>query len=99
MSDQGTAHEIHHDPEQGRFFVPGDAGEAHLIYRQADEHTLDFRSTYVPPARRGEGLAAEIVETALLWAEGEGCRVIPSCSYVASYIDRHPRFEGLVAEP
>lgn len=90
--------EIQHDSDRGRFFVPGEAGESYLAYRESGDGTVDFRSTFVPPARRGEGLAGAIVEAALEWAEGEGYQVIPTCPYVARYIDAHPRFQGLVAE-
>jgi hypothetical protein len=57
-------------------------------------------STSAAPScrRRGEGLAGAIVEAALEWAEGEGYQVIPTCPYVARYIDAHPRFQGLVTE-
>ena len=89
---------IQHDPEAGKFFTTVDGREGYLRYAHRSTETVDFQSTYVPSELRGKGLAGEIVERALEWAESEGKRVIPSCWYVNEYIKRHPRFESLRAE-
>ena len=39
--------------------------------------------TYVPPAR-AEKLAERLVETAFAWADANGLRVRPECTYVAA---------------
>jgi predicted GNAT family acetyltransferase len=53
--------------------------------------------TEVPRAVEGRGIAAELVRAALAWAEAQGHRVQPSCSYVASYMRRHPETMKLLA--
>ena len=53
--------------------------------------------TGVPTAVGGRGIAAELVRVALAWAEQEGYRVEPSCSYVAVYMRRHPETQKLLA--
>jgi predicted GNAT family acetyltransferase len=53
--------------------------------------------TGVPTAVGGRGIAAELVRVALAWAEQEGYRVEPSCSYVAVYMRRHPETQKLRA--
>ena len=58
---------------------------------------LELYSTFVPGAERGKGVAAALVEAALVHARGAGCRVIPSCWYVALWIRRHPQYADLVA--
>lgn len=89
--------EVGHDPETGRFFIPIDppAHEVVLQYRTIDDKTLDFRSTLVPPGHRGEGLGERVVRHALDWARANGIEVVPSCSFVKSWIDDHPDYHDL----
>ena len=54
--------------------------------------------TFVPPALRGQGLAEQLVQAALAEARANGWRVVPACSYVAVFIERHPEYRDLRAE-
>jgi predicted GNAT family acetyltransferase len=54
--------------------------------------------TEVPPPVAGRGIAAELVRTALAWAEAKGYQVQPACSYVASYMRRNPETQKLLAK-
>jgi len=56
--------------------------------RGVDE--LVLTRTFVPPALRGRGLAEALVRAALDFARTERLRVIPACSYVAAFVERHP---------
>ena len=53
------------------------------------KQTLDIYRTFVPNALRGRGVAAALTEAALKYAEDMGYSVIPSCSYVERYMERH----------
>ena len=53
--------------------------------------------TGVPSAVGGRGVAAELVRTALEWADAQGYRVEPACSYVEAYMRRHPETRRLLA--
>lgn len=55
-----------------------------------------FTHTYVPTALRGQGIAEKLVRAGLAWAQAEGRRVVPQCSYVETFISRHPEFQGLL---
>lgn len=46
--------------------------------------------TYVPPPARGRKLAERLVETAFAWADANGLRVRPECTYVAALAERTP---------
>ncbi len=89
--------QIHHDVPARRFTAALPAGTAYLAYASADDKVLDFYSTYVPPPARGQNVGAQLVETAMRFAREKGFRVIPSCWYVAQWIQRHPEHEDLVA--
>jgi len=79
-----------------RFETQVDGKTAFLAYRRADK-TVVFEHTEVPPALEGRGLAARLTRTALEYAKSQQLRVIPQCSYVASYIRKHPEYQELVA--
>jgi hypothetical protein len=94
MTDTPT---VHHDTEQHKFYVQQDGGEARVSYRQVNEQTLDFRSTFTSPTLRGRGLAAEVVTAGLDYARQHDLKVIPTCSYVAAFLDAHPEYADLRA--
>ena len=64
---------------------------------QIREREMIMTHTYVPPAMRGRGIAEKLVRAALEHARAEKLRVVPACSYVDVYIQRHPEFQPLVA--
>ena len=53
--------------------------------------------TEVPPALRNRGLAEHVVRAALEHARAHGLKVKPACSYVRSYMRRHPEAQDLLA--
>ncbi|MFG2076632.1 GNAT family N-acetyltransferase [Nonomuraea maritima] len=55
-----------------------------------------FTHTEVLPEHEGQGLAGKLVGHALQASADTGLRVVPSCPYVARYIERHPEFKDLV---
>jgi predicted GNAT family acetyltransferase len=54
--------------------------------------------TEVPPELGGRGIAQALVKTALDHARAQGLKVVPLCSYAASYIERHPEYRDLVSD-
>lgn len=89
--------EIEHDEARQRFTLDREGQASYLSYRRLDSGTVDFVSTYTPPALRGRGLAARIVEHALGWAEAEGLKVVPTCWFVAEYVERDPAWKRILA--
>jgi predicted GNAT family acetyltransferase len=87
---------VSHDPARGRFEIRTDAGTGMLTYLRRDD-VLEMVHTEVPDASEGQGYGARLAEAALDFARREGAKVIPSCPFVAAYIQRHPRFADLVA--
>lgn len=89
--------EIRFREDRKRIELPLEGGTATLDYAEAGEGVVDFQSTVVPPELRGQGAAGRLVRQALDWARREGYRVVPTCSFVDSYIDKHPEYRDLVA--
>lgn len=88
---------IEHQRSANRFVARVQAGEAVLLYAPAGDKVLEFYSTFVPPDARGRGLASSLVEAALGFAREEGFQVIPSCWYVASWMQSRPEYHDLLA--
>ena len=89
--------EILHDETSKRFTYEREGAVSYLAYHRVDEHTVDFLSTFTPPALRGRGIAARVVERALNWADENALKVIPSCWFVAELIERQPQWKRLLA--
>lgn len=87
--------QISHDPAAGRFSTRLDGHEAELAYRRQDGR-LVIDHTGVPEAIGGRGVAGKLVRAALDYARAEGLRVVPLCSYSATYIEGHPEYADLV---
>jgi predicted GNAT family acetyltransferase len=92
-----TTIEIRHDEARRKFVLETNAGEAYLLYAPAGEGTLDFQSTFVPPEARGRFLGSRVVRHALDYARANGLKVVPSCWFVGSVVERHPEYRALLA--
>jgi len=89
MSDEN----VQHDPSAGRFVL----GAAVAEYR-LEGNLMIFTHTWVPPELRGHGVAGKLIREGLEYARREGKRVVPQCSYVETYLRRHPEYADLRAE-
>lgn len=98
MSNEQEQVAVRDNQAAQRYEVDVDGAVAVLEYEREDGR-IDLIHTEVPPALGGRGIAARLAHTALEDAQAAGLKVIPSCSYVASYIRRHPEYLPLVAEP
>ena len=86
---------IDHQPEARRFVADVGGKTAYITYRELDGRLLELDHTYVPREVRGGGIASQLTVRALEYARERGCRVVPSCPFVAAYIERHPEYRDL----
>lgn len=85
---------VQHNDAQNRFELEVDGRLAHVDYRREGD-VMIFHHTYVPESVRGQGYAGKVVSTALNFARQNNLSVVPRCSYVARYMDRHPEYSHL----
>ena len=85
-----------HIPELQRFALEFDGKESFLMY-EIDKGNLNLVRTFVPEEQRGHGLAEALVLEAFSFAKSEKRKIIPSCGYVAKYIEKHPEWKKLLA--
>ena len=72
-------------------------GEIVLAEYRLSPGVMTFFHTLTPPALRGRGLAARVVQAALEYARAEHLKVVPLCWYVSGHIGAHPEFRDLLA--
>ena len=87
---------IIHRPEAGCFEALVDGQRCDASYR-LDGQVMVLHHTGVPRALEGRGIAAALVAAALTHARSNGLTVRPLCSYVATYMRRHPETLDLLA--
>ena len=87
-----------HEPENERFVVATESGDATLEYRHAGTKTLDYRSTFVPEKERNHGIGERMVLDALDWARDNDYSVIPSCPFVKAVARRHSEYQDLIVQ-
>lgn len=87
--------EIRDDREAMRYEASID-GQIALVDYSLKGDTLDLTHTEVPKALEGRGIGGQLVRFVLDDARARGLTVIPSCSFVAAYIERHPEYRDLL---
>ncbi|WP_045727261.1 GNAT family N-acetyltransferase [Xanthomonas sp. GPE 39] len=87
---------IAHEPQQRRFILQLDGHNAELDY-VLESGRMVIVHTGVPNAIGGRGLGAQLVAAALEYAKSQGMKVVPSCSYAAVFIQRHPQYAVLLS--
>lgn len=89
--------DIKHNQEAHQFLVDIDGKVAKLDYSVAEEgKSLDFQSTFVPPELRGQKIGDKIVLFALNYARDHQLKVIPTCPFVKTVVERHPEYRDLL---
>lgn len=86
-----------HDEERQTFDAI--VGDQHAVieYRSNKEGKFFITHTEVPEALQGRGVAAILVEHVFDYIRENNMRMIPVCSYVKSYLKKHPEHMDLVA--
>ena len=87
---------INHERAAQRFVSHENGAESVLNYSLRDG-VMSIDHTGVPAQMRGRGLAGALVQSALTAARTEGWKVVPACSYAASWMEQHPDFNDLRA--
>lgn len=81
--------QVEHRPERCRFEAEIDGQTAVLDY-EVDGAIVVMPHTVVPRALEGQGIAGELTRTAVAWAREQSLTIDPQCSYVRSWLAKHP---------
>lgn len=83
--------------EKNRFETKVDGHDAYIEY-SIQPGVLSLNHTEVDKALAGQGVASELTEKTLLQVELRGLKVVPACSFIKNYIEKHPEWSSIVAE-
>ncbi|MBI5690611.1 MAG: N-acetyltransferase [Verrucomicrobia bacterium] len=96
MEKTQEAGAVRHNEAEQRFEIAVGTSLAVAEYTRNTDGIV-MTHTFVPPDLRGRGLAERLVRAALEHARAQNWRVVPACSYVAGFIERHPAYQDLRA--
>ncbi|MBO9669205.1 MAG: N-acetyltransferase [Sphingobium sp.] len=91
------AQDVRHDAARSRYELEREDGIAFAEYERRDGLIIATH-TVTPPALRGRGIASRLIKAMLGDARAQGLKVLPLCSFVADYFDRHPEEQDLRAD-
>lgn len=83
-----------------KFYIGEDENNpiAEITYKEKDKHTINVDHTYVSDELRGQGIAGKLVEVITDFARKENVKIIPTCPYVASKMEKTAEYHDLIAQ-
>lgn len=91
--------QVRRDDDRSRYELLEDGSVIGYADFRDGEDAVVLPHTVIERSRRGNGLGAELVRGALDDLRSRGQQVVPSCWYVAEFIDDHPDYADLRAHP
>lgn len=89
--------EVQHNEAASRYEILVDGELAGIADYTIRGDAVVFPHTEIDPSRRGEGLGAILVQGALDDVRPTGRKIVPSCWYVAQFVEENPSYEDLLA--
>ena len=88
---------VKHEQAKSRFIgtLPQISGACVLDYRVNSNSVVDFYRTVTDAPLQGKGVAAAVVTAGFKWARESKLKVTGSCSYVESFIQKHPEWSDI----
>ena len=83
--------------EQNRYEIRDGERLLGVAEYQRDGDRLRFTHTEVDPSAGESGLGSRLVQAALDDVRSKGGSVVPQCSFVRGFIEKHPEYADLVA--
>ena len=81
--------------KENRFELELDNKKTFIDYQIAGK-TITMLHTEVPKELGGKGIGSMIAGKALDYAVVHDLKVIPSCTFIADYIRKHPKYESIL---
>ena len=81
-----AAERIYAEDENGRLIAE--------ITFPAQDGVATINHTFVDDSLRGQGVAGKLVKAACEKIRTDGNKIAATCSYAASWLEKHPEFSG-----
>ena len=89
--------EVRDNPEKNQFELIVEGHTALAAYR-LKPGVITFTHTEVPKELGGRGIGSQLAKGALDQVRERGLKVVPLCPFIKAYIDKHPEYQGLLAQ-
>ncbi|RBM41532.1 GNAT family N-acetyltransferase [Vibrio tarriae] len=86
---------VQHDATNHCYRVALEGEYQAVVKYQQQDSVLHITSTRVPDELQGKGYGKVMMESVLPEIERAGLTIVPVCSYVAHYLERHPEWQHL----
>ncbi len=87
---------VYDDPDNDRYVIDVDGTKAGSAIYHVRGGRYIFVHTEVDDAFAGQGVGSALASGVLDDVRAKGAKVVPLCSFIAGYIDRHPAYEDMV---
>ena len=84
--------------EKNRFELVVDDSTAIIEFEKLEPNILDLTHTEVPKELSGKGVGSKLVSGTLQYIRDNNLKLIPSCSFVEGYIEKHSEWKDLISE-
>ena len=96
-TDAAPAIEVVSNDHEHRYEIFRDGVLAGFTEYRVRGNRVVFIHTEIDDAFAGQGLAGELAARALGAVAATGATIVPVCPFIASWLRRHPEFEGRVS--
>lgn len=98
MSDDAPDQiDLMHDEDGHRYVLRSSGETVGVVDYRRDGDVLDLQHTEVLPQGQGRGLGTVLVREVLDDIRSHGNKLVPSCAFVAKFVEEHPDYADLVA--
>ncbi|GGM45274.1 N-acetyltransferase [Micromonospora sonchi] len=87
---------VEDDPAKRRYEILVDDALAGFAQYLPRDEVLIFTHTEVDPGFQNKGVGSALMRGTLDQVRAQGQRVVPQCSFMAAFINRHPEYADLV---
>ncbi len=98
MAEAESEIQLERQGSRGRYVMPlpEEPQPAELTFLEAAPGHIVIDYSWVPPRRRGRGVALKLIKRAVADARANGDRITPTCGYVAAEFRHHPEWADVL---
>lgn len=89
--------QVDHAHDAGRYEIRVAGELAGFAAYERRDGLVELTHTVVDPTFEGRGLGSRLIVAALEDVRTSGLSVLPTCSFVARFLERHPEYSDLVS--
>lgn len=85
-------YEVMHNEKERRFEMTDHGDLALVEYQLLGDGIMNIYHTEVPESIEGKGVGSAMMKEALEFARRNHYRVVPTCAFAQSYLQKHPDY-------